>query len=411
MTDSTAATEATDSPPVFNPLAPGYFEDPYTQYRAVRESDPVHRSLFDAWALFRHEDAFELLRNPATSVAESETGDTARRRAAERAGIERDGRASSLLFLDPPDHTRIRGLVSKAFTPRTVENLRPRVAELVDGMLDDIAEAGTVNLMDELAFPLPFTVISDLLGMPAENRAELRTWSSAGAQGLEPLNDDETADEILESIMQMVAFVTEVIDHKRDHPDDALLSRLIEVEDEGERLSHEELLSLVILLYIAGHETTVNLIGNGTRALLDHPDQAAIWRADPDLDVGATDELLRWDSPVQFSRRILTADATIGGVDMAAGEFVFTVLGSANRDPDQWGPTAEQLDVTRENTSRHLSFGSGIHFCLGAALARMEGQETIGRLIRRFPDMELAASPVQRPRMVLRGLESLMVSV
>jgi cytochrome P450 len=209
----------------------------------------------------------------------------------------------------------------------------------------------------------------------------------------------------------MQAHIQDVLAWKRDHPADDLLTGLLAAEDEGDRLSEIELLDQVLLLYVAGHETTVNLIGNATLALLGHPDQLARLRADPELDGGAVEELLRYDSPVQFSRRITTADLDVAGTTIPAGTFTLTCLGSANHDEARWGPTADQLDITRPDAGQHMSFGNGIHHCLGSSLARTEAQVAIGALVRRFPDLALAGEPERNGRVVLRGLESLPVTL
>jgi cytochrome P450 len=323
---------------------------------------------------------------------------------------ERDSRP--MLNLDPPDHTRLRRLVSKAFTPRMVEGLRPRAQRICDDLLDDVG-GGEVDLIAALAFPLPFTVICDMLGMPiGETRDEVRAWSHALAAALEPMITPESAQAAVAASDLLRAHLVEVIDAKRRDPGEDLLTALVHAEDEGDVLSTGELLDQVVLLFVAGHETTVNLIGNGTLALLRHPDQLARLRDDPSLLANATDELLRWDSPVQFSRRILLAEHTIDDVTIPASSFVLTVLGSANRDRDRWGETADDLDLGRDGAGQHVSFGAGIHHCLGAALARVEGQVAFGSLLARYPSIELMTdAPDWNGRALLRGLDSLPVSV
>jgi cytochrome P450 len=322
----------------------------------------------------------------------------------------------SILGLDPPDHTRLRRLVSSAFTVRRVEQLRGRVRELVAGLLDELAEAdlaaGHVDLIARYAFPLPFMVISELLGMPEGNRDELRGWSHTMTLSLEPFLDDDSVHAVVDAADNMIAHVDEAIEWKRSHPSDDLLSAMIAAEEDGDRMTAEELQIQVILLYLAGHETTVNLIGNGTLALLRHRGQYERLVADPSLDTPAIEELLRYDSPVQLSRRIAMTEVEVGGETAEPGEMVLTLLGSANHDDAKWGPTGDDLDLGRDGANAHLSFGSGIHHCLGAALARLEGAEAIPALVRRFPDMELAADrPAWNGRVVLRGLDALPVSV
>jgi cytochrome P450 len=325
-----------------------------------------------------------------------------------------------MLNLDPPDHTRLRGLVQQVFTPRMIDGLAPRVQALVDGFLDDAvarahdgaAAGGTVDLIGDFAFPLPFQVISEMLGMPDADRDRLRDLSHTLTLGLEPVLALQHTDEILAASDAMNEHVLDAIAWKRAHPADDLLSALIAAEDHGDSLSPQELLDQVILLYIAGHETTVNLIGNGALALLRNRPQLERWAADPALDTNAVDELLRYDPPVQFSRRVTTSVIELGGETIDEGMFVLTCLASANRDPDKWGPTAHELDLARPGAAQHLAFGSGVHHCLGAALARLEGRIALGTLVRRFPGLELATDqPAWNGRMVLRGLDTLPVSL
>jgi cytochrome P450 len=400
-------------PVAFNPFEPGFFDDPYRQYAALRERDPVHRSPLEVWVLFRYDDIVRVLRDPALSVQIDNATPTARMQMfAEQAPAEAQERgAHSILNVDPPDHTRLRRLVSKAFTPKMVHELRPRIQELVDDALDAMATRGEADVIGDLAFPLPFTVISEMLGMPDGNRDEVRGWSHSLTKTLDPILSPEEVQAALVAASNMQAHVQDVLGWKRDHPADDLLTGLLAAEDEGDRLSEVELLDQVLLLYVAGHETTVNLIGNATLALLGHPDQLARLRSDPDLDGGAVEELLRYDSPVQFSRRITTAELEVDGKTIPAGTFTLTCLGSANHDEARWGPSADELDITRPDAGQHMSFGNGIHHCLGSSLARTEAQVAIGSLVRRFPDLELAGEPERNGRVVLRGLESLPVTV
>jgi cytochrome P450 len=316
-----------------------------------------------------------------------------------------------ILNIDPPDHTRLRRLVSKAFTPNMVRSLRPRVQELVDRFLDDMSgRAGggeAVDLIHDLAFPLPFTVISELLGMPDSDRDQLREWSHTMTVTLDPIVTLEQAKAAIEASDHMLDHVLGAIAWKRANPRDDLLTALLAAEDDGDVLTEEELLDQIVLLYIAGHETTVNLIGNGTYALLRNRVELERWQVDPALDANAVEELLRYDSPVQFSRRITIDELEVGGHTVEAGSFLMTCLGSANRDELHWGDTAGALDLTRPGAANHISFGSGVHHCLGASLARVEGQVAIGSLIRRFPRLDLGGEPVWNGRMILRGLDRL----
>jgi cytochrome P450 len=403
---------ATESEPVaFNPFEPGYFDDPYRQYAALRDADPVHRSPLEVWVLFRYDDVVRVLRDASLSVQIDNAAPTLRTQLfAENAPAEAQERGvHAILNIDPPDHTRLRRLVSKAFTPKMVHELRPRIETLVDEALGAMAARGGGDVVSDLAFPLPFTVISEMLGMPEGNRDEVRGWSHTLTKTLDPILTPEEVQASIVAADSMLGHIQDVLAWKREHPADDLLSGLLAAEDEGDRLSEDELLDQVILLYVAGHETTVNLIGNATLALLRHPDQLDKLRADPELDAGAIEELLRYDSPVQFSRRITLEDADIDGTTIPAGSFVLTCLGSANHDAARWGSTSETLDITRADAGHHMSFGNGIHHCLGSSLARVEGQAAIGALVRRFPAMELDGEPERNGRVVLRGLDSLPV--
>jgi cytochrome P450 len=326
-----------------------------------------------------------------------------------RRRIESGAGAKSILNLDPPDHTRLRRLLSLAFTPSAIERLRPRIQQLVDGILDRAADRGSMELVDELAFPVPFQVISDLLGMPTEREAEIREWSQALTAALEPTADEAVLADADVAIGHLGTYLDEVIADRRRHPGDDLLSQLLVVEEAGDRLSHAELRSFVVLLYVAGHETTVNLIGNGVLALLRHPDELRRWRDDPALDATAIDELLRFDGPVQQTVRIPIQPVHYGEVEVAPGTTVMTVLGAANHDQAMFDDP-EVLRLDRPNAGRHLAFAAGIHYCLGASLAKLEASIAIGSVIRRFPDVALAGEPHWRDRLTIRGVDHLPLS-
>ena len=375
----------------------------------------MQQSLFGPWMLFRYDDCVRFLRDPKLSVEDTSVeGVNPRAELREKVFGDRAQRGTrSILNIDPPDHTRIRGIVQKVFTPRAIEQLTPRVQELVDDALDAaVARGDGLEVVADLAFPLPFQVISDMLGMPDADRDELRGWAHTLTLGLEPLLAQLHVNDIMDASDHMTDHVLEAIEWKRSHPSDDLLTALIDAEHEGERLTADELVDQVSLLFIAGHETTVNLIGNGALALLRNRAQLERWQNDPSIATTAIDELLRYDAPVQFSRRVTTADIEIHDRKIAAGTFVFVVLGSANRDPAHWGANADTVDLTRAGAAQHLAFGSGIHHCLGAALARLEGRIALGTLVARFPEMELATSePKWNGRLTLRGLDELPVSL
>ena len=401
---------------MYNPFEDGFTQDPYRQYAAIRADGRVHHNPLGLKVLSHYDDCFELLRLGGTSVDERKATNVVAPDLPAGLADREEQRSRSILSLDPPDHTRLRRLVSSAFTIRRVERLRERaralVAELLDDIAADTAPGEPVDLIARFAFPLPFVVISELLGMPDGDRDQLRAWSHEMTNSIEPFNDEATIRRMLVAADLMFTHVDDAIEWKRANPADDLLSGMIAAEEDGQRLTPTELRDQVVLLYLAGHETTVNLIGNGTLALLRHRDQLERLVADPTLDANAVDEMLRYDSPVQVSRRIATADIEIAGEPISAGELVLTLLGSSNRDETKWGPTAADLDLGRDGAGAHLSFGSGIHHCLGSALARLEGAEAVPALVRRFPAMELATdSPAWNGRIVLRGLDSLPVAV
>ncbi len=399
----------------FQPFSAAFTDDPYPHYAELRAQVPVEQHALGFWALWRHADVTEVLR-ARLSVEEGNVTSFGPMRAVydeiyREANTGRRGEGMSMLDRDPPDHTRLRRLVSRAFTPRRIETLVPVVESLVDGALDRIADGGEVDLIETLAFPLPFAVISTMLGMPETDVTRLRELSHLIVKSLEPVPDEQTIREIILADKEMADRTAEAIEWKRQHPADDLLTALINAEDGGDVLSDEELIGQVVLLYVAGHETTVNLIGNGTLALLNDPAQAAFWRERPDLDDNAVEELLRYDSPVQLTRRITLEDYEVDGHVIPKGSFVMASLGSANRDEAQFGPDADQVRLDRANAKQHASFGGGVHHCLGAALARTEGRIALSSLVRRFPSLTLAGEPTRNGRINLRGVTSLPVSV
>ncbi len=385
-----------------DPFLPEHRRDPYPLYRKLRELDPVHRSPAGPLILTRHADATAVLRDPRFSSNPSHLG-------GERPQVgPRRVDTKVLLFLDPPDHTRLRSLVAKAFTPAVVRRLRPRVEQLVAELLDAAAERGSLELIADLAYPLPVAVICELLGVPAEDRALFGTWSSDASRLLD--RDIDLDEAAVERGGAAIAGFTEyfggLIQRRRAEPRDDLLSGLIAAEEDGQRLSWEELFTTIILLYLAGHETTVNLVGNGALALLRHPDQLERLRRDPSLAPLAVEELLRYDSPVHLTARIATTGLAVADVPVPRGDQVIALVAAANHDPAVFADP-EGLDVGRRD-NRHLSFSAGMHYCLGAALARLEGELAFTALLRRFPRLELTdPDPQLREHFVLRGLRSL----
>jgi pimeloyl-[acyl-carrier protein] synthase len=327
-------------------------------------------------------------------------------------GEESDRLPRSMLFRDPPDHTRLRALVSKAFTPRVVEGMRDHIQSIVDRLLDRVLGRGGMDVIEDLAYPLPVTVICEMLGVPLDDHASIRAWSADIARSLDAIampSDPGVAERGRRARRALADCFRALLPERRAHPRSDLLSGLLAAEEQGDKLSEPEVISMCLLLFIAGHETTVNLIGNGTLALLGHPDQLARVQSEPALVANAVEELLRYDSPVQRTARITTTEVDLAGHHLDKGTMVVTALGAANRDPAQF-PEPDRLDVTRRDV-RHISFGFGIHFCLGAPLARVEGQLALGTLLRRAPQLTLAeTSPQWRESSVLRGLKRLRVT-
>jgi cytochrome P450 len=401
-------------PPRFDPFAPGFTDDPYPQYTALRAAAPVYQHPMGFWLLTGYEDVAWLLR-AGMSVEDRNVAEGAFRELRDQ--LYGDGydaeRATGLSMLDrdPPDHTRLRRLVSKAFTPRAVQALTPRITELVDGMLDAARDAGQVDLVDALAFPLPFAVIAEMLGTPPADHARIRQLTGTLVRSLEPVADPAMVAAIAEADAELTAIAAEMIAWKRANPADDLLTALVNAEDDGDVLDDDELIAQTLLLYIAGHETTVNLIAGGTLALLRHPAQLAALREDPALAGNGVEELLRYDSPVQATRRVTLEPVTFGGVTIPAGAFVLASLASANRDERFWGADAAALRLDRENARQHVSFGAGPHHCLGASLARLEAAIALGRMTARFPGLALDGEVTWNGRINLRGPAHLPVAL
>lgn len=390
--------------------APEHRADPHPVYRAMRAASPVLASTVedDTYLLTGFAECESILRDPRWSS-------NPKHRTPADADVDirtamSFSDANILLFIDPPDHTRIRKLMSRAFTPRSVEQLRPKVQAIVDELLDGVAERGGAEVVSEIGYTVPVTVICELLGVPVADRDRFGPWSSDASRLLDGVLDEETTNRGLMGAMQIIAYLGDLIAERRAEPRDDLLSALVHAEDDGVGLSEEELRLNTLLLFVAGHETTMNLIGNGMYALLRNPDQLARLRADPTLIGSAVEELLRFDGPVHISSRIATTDVEVNGHRFRAGDQALTILAAANRDPARF-PDPDRLDIGRDD-GPHLTFSYGIHYCLGAALARLEGQVVINSLVQRFADLAIVTDPVTyRDHFVLRGLKELQVSV
>jgi cytochrome P450 len=388
-----------------SPMLPENRADPYPIYAFIREREPVHHAPDGSWVLTRYDHCAALLRDARFSTNPAKL--TAGPDPAAMGPIRQVG-SSLMMFLDPPDHTRLRSLVSQAFTPRMVESLRPRIQLLVDELLDAVVGTGEMDVLADLAYPLPTVVICELLGVPAADREKFKGWSADASRMLDGYLDQEAMDKGMVAGMYLFQYFTDLVDERRRQPREDLLSALLAAETGGDTLSHAELLSTATLLFVAGFETTMNLVGNGMLALLRHPGELARLRDDPALVRTGVEELLRYDGPVHVTARIATRDVEIGGETIRAGEQVVAILGAANRDPAQFGDP-DRLDVARA-PNRHLAFGGGPHFCLGASLARLEGQIAFATMLRRLRGLELATlEPAYRDHYVIRGLTELHV--
>ncbi len=392
--------------PVARLMRPAAKVDPYPLYADLRKRRLV-RSPLGTWATASHATAESILRDRRFSSSPAhQRGYRPSTYPADDPRAELP--AADLLTMDPPDHTRIRRLVSGAFTPRAIASLEPWIRDATDQLLAPVDGAAGFDLIDALAFPLPITVICHLLGVPAEDQASFRAWGHDVATTIEPQSAPSPESRSRSSELALTAYLRDLVRKRRGEPDDSLLSDLITAEEEGDRLSPGELVSTALLLLVAGFETTVNLIGNGTVALLSERAQWERLRAEPTLVPAAIEELLRYDSPVQMTSRTATENVDVGGVVMTKGAPIIVALGGANRDPEVF-EQPDRLVIDRPNASRHLSFSLGIHHCLGAALARLEAQIAIEELTRRYPGLELAGTPTRRPLLVLRGFETVPV--
>ena len=388
------AWERMESGVSYDPTSAAILSDPYDTYDRLRAKDPVHRMrLINAWVLTRYEDVDTVLRD--------------HRRFSKDDGIEDEYR--SMLHHDPPDHTRLRSLVSKAFTPRSVRELHPRVQRIVAELLDDLDGRDKFDLIESLAFPLPVTVIAEMLGVPPHDMDRFNRWSNDISLTIEPSLRDDQIRRVQRATEELYEYFEGIIEQRRREPQDDMITALLNAEDEGDKLTREELLGTLVLLLVAGNETTRNLIGNGMRALLKNPDQLQRLRDNPDLLDSAIDELLRYDSPVQLDGRLVHSDVEVAGHQIRAGQRVLCAIGAANRDPSAF-TDPDKLDIARSEKS-NIAFGRGIHHCLGAPLAMLEARAAFSALLDRFPRIELITEPVYREQVVLRGLEELWVEV
>lgn len=392
-------------------FSPEFRANPYPIYARLRKEEPVHRIKVpdgqQLWLVTRYDDVVAVLKDPRLvkdwhRVLTPEQG--------AEIGMTDSPTDNHMLNLDPPDHTRLRGLIQKAFTAPFVERLRGRIQQITDQLIDAVKANGEMDLIDAFAFPLPILVIAEMMGVPARDHARIRAWSDALI-----LASNRGKDVLMELRPRLDAFVEylrELAEARRKEPGSDLVSALIAAEEQGQKLKESELIGMLFLLLIAGHETTVNLIGNGMLALFTHPEQLDRLKADPALIKTAVEEFLRYDGPVETSTyRFASEDLEIGGIQIRRGEVVLVALAAADHDPSHFERPGE-LDIARGD-NKHLAFGHGIHYCIGAPLARLEGQIGISTLLRRLPDLRLAVAPSElrsRGSAIIRGLASLPVT-
>ncbi|TXI39387.1 MAG: cytochrome P450 [Mycobacterium sp.] len=392
-------------------LDPDHRADPYPVFEQIRAHGPLqlpdsHLVVFSSFA-----DCDAVLRHP--SSCSDRLKSTIAQQAVAEGQPARPFGTPGFLFLDPPDHTRLRRLVSKAFSPRVVKALEPEITTLVDGLLDSVEQSGHFDVIADLAYPLPVAVICRLLGVPLEDEPQFSWASALLAQGLDPFIAFTGAapgfEERLEAGLWLRQYLRGLLERRRAEPGDDLMSGLIAVEESGDQLTEDEIVATCNLLLIAGHETTVNLIANATLAMLRHPQNWAALSADPSLAAAITEETLRYDPPVQLVGRVAGADMTIGDVHVTRGDTMMLLLAAAHRDP---AVTEHPDDFDPGRTAvRHLAFGLGPHFCLGAPLARLEASVALSAMTRRFPGARIAAEPVYKPHVTLRGMASLNVAL
>ena len=386
-------------------LDPAFRTNPYPAFTRLREREPVHYDdVIKRWVLTRQDDIENLLRDRTTSVDPLKANPGTYMRIFERF------HDFSMLFQDPPNHTRLRSLVSKAFTPRAIERLAPRIVEIIDGLLAAVANKDRFDVIETLAVPLPVIVIAEMLGIDPTDRRDFKRWSEWQAMSLNPLLTAAEQTQCAEADAELEAYLQRGIAERRAHPREDLISALIVAKEGDDQLTDTEIVTMCELLLAAGNVTTTDLIGNGVWCLLRHPDQLQKLRDHPSLIANAVEEILRFESPVVQTARIRTADVKIGGCPIRRGESVLAFLAAANRDPERY-PEPDRFDITRRDVHHH-SFGGGAHFCLGAPLARLEAQLAIAALVERFPNLRLADEPLEwRALPAFRGLVKLPVVV
>jgi pimeloyl-[acyl-carrier protein] synthase len=405
--NGTATTLGRSKQIKFNPFLPDFYLNPYPIYHQLQAEDPVHLSSMGAWIVTGYADVAKALRDPRLSSKPSEISSYSRHQ--EGNSLVASFISDILFFRDPPDHSRLRRLIGKVFNTRVVEEMRPRIQEITNQLIQRIETKNDFDIITDFAKPLPVKVISEILGIPPEDHDLLKQWSHWLGYIFDPMKASDVSQQMNQSIVEFREYLTQLIAKRRQKPESDLISALIQTRDEQDQLSEEELLVTGMLLFASGEETTVNLIGNGVLSLLRHPAQLEKLRQNPALIPSAVEEFLRYESPLQISGRTAIENIEIGGKLIKKGPPVFLILGAANRDPARF-PNPDQLDITRTDNN-HFAFGDGIHYCMGAALARNQGQIAINTLVQKLPNLRLQNNHLEwRENIFLRGLKSLPVS-
>jgi cytochrome P450 len=403
-------TRTPPAQPLYNPFLPAFRDDPHPFYHRLRREDPVHFSpTVGVWVITRYADVMSVLRDPRVSASVLHWTGYEKfffRRGSQGVSPMAETYTKWMLQMDPPDHTRVRGLFTKAFTSRAVERMRGQIQQITDEMIDAFLPHGQCELMEDLAYPLPIRVIATMLGLPVEDHARIKEMSEGVLPSLTPALSARAAAEVNRNVVEFREYVRKHAAIRRTEPRDDLLSAMVAATENGQRLSEDELLATCILLVFAGHATTVQLTASAILQLLANPDQLQLLRSDPSLLDGTIEEALRWSSPTQIVYRTTLQDLNVGGKTIPQGNLLFVSLAAANRDPEQF-PDPDRFDIRRANNSRHLAFGNHIHYCAGAPLARLEGQIAVETLLRRLPNLKLAGRVEREPSLVLRGIKSL----
>lgn len=395
----------------FNPYDPKFQANPYAFYHNLRSVEPIHQSFTGMWVITRYADAKAVLRDPRFCVNKMSNNIQHKSHYLAQGNFNTLAQVTSkwLIFLDPPEHTRLRGLISKAFSATSVKFLRPQIQQIADELISEVRHKGLMDIISDFACPLPCNVIAAILGVPIEDWSKLYHWADKLSNILDPLRSLEDYEQMNKVALEFTDYFQNLIAQRQENLQEDLLSALIAVKEQDNKLSEEEIISICMLLFFTGEETTVNLIGNGMLALLHHPQQMQQIKAQPMLIQSAVEEILRYDSPIQITTRIATEDVVLDDVTVRCGEKVLVVLGAANRDPAQF-PEPDCFDITRVN-NHHLAFADGIHYCVGATLTRIEGEIAINALIQKLPELTLSQDKHEwRNKVAFRSLKALPVT-